>query len=82
MPSDGDISSAKIEVPSSNNLLPNFFRKIYTGPAEAISIVLREEPLFSKMGQLADIVEQLSRPYDLTLGNLHHSGFRGLVKTA
>jgi len=81
-PNDGDISCAKIEEPSSKILNPRFFRKLYTGPAEAISTALREEPLFSKMVQLADVVEHLSRPYDLALGNLRYSGFNGLVRTA
>ncbi len=77
----GDGNAKVEEWTNRNKLLPNFFKTIYTGPAEAIAQALREAP-FSGMEQLAEVVKRLKIPYNLSLRDFFENGVRELIKIA
>ncbi len=80
MPEDGNIAGAKIEEwKYRNNLLPHFFKSLYTGPAEAIATALQGAP-FSGIEKLADAVERLETPYNLTLKDFFENRVRELAE--
>ena len=81
MPDNSDLTKAKIKrFEYANSLYPHFFKTIFTGPTEAIAQALRDAP-FSKMEQLADVIERLGIPYDVTLIEIFEHKNRALAET-